>query len=223
LKTKQKILKLPFYTLLATILFFFLSVTVTVASATITVSPNVHFGFCNNNYICFSTQQTFSAIYRTNNFWYFGSYGFNIENGNLTVTKIEESELILNLSAPTGFTSTTKLVLPSKPSTVIINGYEKAEGQNWTWNSNNNTLTLTYTHQSSAIIRILWKTGSFTSIPSHIKAVLHTAIILIGLMCIIFAASALVNPNPKLILEIIMAIIICSIGAVIAMTILGQM
>ena len=146
----NKAINFLFPILLVIFLFFVLSIMVTVASAIITVSPNVHFGFCNNNYINFNTQQTFYNINRTNNIWYFDNIGVQVENANITFETLTNNEI--EFTVYPSDEATTEIKSATKPSAVIIDGVQKQEGDQWQWINN----AVTSTTNTTANIQLIW-------------------------------------------------------------------
>jgi len=134
-------------TLALTILFLFVS---NVYAHTITVPVNAYFGFCNNCYIKFASAQSFGTVYRENSYWYFDSYAFQIQNGNMTVnTFFVRDELELKVTAETGKTSTTQVYVADKGEPTIVSGADS-------WSYNGSTKIVTLTESDVAIITLAW-------------------------------------------------------------------
>jgi len=122
---------------------------------TINVPSNAYFGLPDNGtYINFNPAVTLDTAYRQNNYWYFNSYGFQVENANMTITDYftNPNYLYLTITAATGNTSTTKIYVATKdkPTTIEINNQIYYEGDNWTFDRTNMILTLTWLHSSDA-------------------------------------------------------------------------
>lgn len=85
-----------------------------------------------------------------------------VENANLTVnTWFDGVKFEGTVSAPSGTTSTTTLVVPAslgKPSVCKLNGVEMEEGKGWTWQDASYTLTFTTEHHSSEVLTAEWVT-----------------------------------------------------------------
>ena len=146
-------------TLTLTILFLFIS---NVYAHTITVPRTTYFGFCNNCYIKFASTQSFDTVYRESNYWYFGEYGFQIQNGNMSInTFFVRDELELEVTAETGKTSTTKVYVASKGEPTIVTGPDS-------WSYNDTTKIVTLTESDAAIITLAWTPISPPGTPSYV-------------------------------------------------------
>lgn len=89
--------------------------------------------------IGFSTDRTFSRVYREKNasydkFWFFDGYGLFVSGANMTVTKWFQSTWLNYTVTGAG----TQKIYPSplqgaKPSVVYIDGVQKSENNGWTF------------------------------------------------------------------------------------------
>lgn len=94
--------------------------------------------FSNLRYVSASTGYAYSSI------------GFRItNNGNITVTEIEEDTLGLTLNANTGENTVTKLWLPSTRIPNTVSGVDS-------WTMWINTLTLFHEHDSPTDVLVAW-------------------------------------------------------------------
>ena len=151
---KQNNLKKKFHLTILALTIIALLVN-SVYAHTINVPSNAYFGLPDNGtYINFNPAVTLDTAYRQNNYWYFNNYGFQIENGNMTITDYftNPNYLYLTITAATGNTSTTKIYVATKdkPTTIEINNQIYYEGDNWTFDRTNMILTLTWLHSSDA-------------------------------------------------------------------------
>jgi len=124
-----------------------------VSAHDITVPTNVYFGFGNACYINFNTQQTFGIIKREDNYWYFNGYGFQVQNGNMTITDFgfARDKLVFILNAPSGTISTANIYVRDKGKPLNVRGTA-----NWTYNEVTKVLTVYVTHKSPQQIEVLW-------------------------------------------------------------------
>lgn len=151
--------KLLTASLALTILFLLVN---SVYAHDISVPTNCYFGCTDyGTYISFNPAKTFDTTYRESNVWWFDGWGFQVSNGNVTVTDFFSSnpdKFYLTVSAPSGITSTSKLYLEKKgtPQTVEINGQIFQKGDKWTWDEATKILTITWVHASDANIVVNW-------------------------------------------------------------------
>jgi hypothetical protein len=94
--------------------------------------------------------------------WYFDDYGFNVSNGNVTVTdffRTDPDDLALTAYAPTGNTSITNIFCMGKgePKQIHANGW-------WQYNGTTGILQVNMTHASSKSLWISWSypTATYT-------------------------------------------------------------
>lgn len=129
----------------------------------ITISPKVHFGLPPYaTYINFSTQQTLTNLTLNNAswFWYFEEYGFQIQNANATITNFFiDNQLTLNVYAPTGNTSTTKIYCADKGEPISVKG-----ATSWNYDSGTKILTANISHSSWGQLEIEWTSSAMAAI-----------------------------------------------------------
>ena len=144
-------------TLALTILFLFVS---NVYAHTVAVPTTAYFGFGNNCYIKFASTQSFGTVYRENSYWYFGVYGFQIQNGNMTInTYFVNGELELKVTPETGKTSTTKVYVADKGQPTIATGADSCS-------YNDTTKIVTITNSGGAIVTLAWNPSAYNPPPS---------------------------------------------------------
>ena len=149
--------------LTSTILLSIFLLTPSALANDVTVPTTLHFGIPEySGYISFDEAQTFDEVKRESSYWYFDDYGFQMRNGNMTVTNLfaEHDELEFRVSAASGVTSTSKVVVGTakgKPHKVFIDNIEHNEGIYWTYDGPSNTLIITWTHASPAVVKVTWK------------------------------------------------------------------
>lgn len=129
---------------------------------TVTVPTNVYFGLPSySTYINFNTQQTFDTAYRESSYWYFDGYGFQIQNGNMTITDLfvsDSNKLTFIVSASSGETSTTKVYVgdKGKPRIVRMDGITQSYGDIWTYDEDTKITSLSNVHSSSSNVVLDW-------------------------------------------------------------------
>ena len=139
-------------TLVFLTVFLFLTLT-SHAYATVTVPTNAYFGLPNyHTYINFDTSKTFNTIQRENNYWQFNNYKFEVQNGNLTITKFfTDNQLIFNVTAPSATTSTTRIYCGNQGKPATVTG-----ATSWNYDSATKICTITVTHTSEEKIIVWW-------------------------------------------------------------------
>ena len=134
-----------------------LALLVSLAFASITVPSTAYFGLPDSGtYISFSSETTLSSAYRESNFWYLDGYGFQVENGNMTITdffKSNEHILKFTVTGETGTTSTSRFYTAGKGQPNDVLGAET-----WSYNSATGIVTVTVYHASTQEIQVWFTT-----------------------------------------------------------------
>lgn len=90
--------------------FFFFFSFVNYAFATVYVYPESYFGFNDDSWLNFSSNQQFSNVYLEDNWWWFDSYGFRFIGLNGTVTSLYSSDTLTITGSTSGFSGTTHTI-----------------------------------------------------------------------------------------------------------------
>ena len=156
--------------------FLFLSI-ITHTYATVDVPTTTHFGFCNEAYINFESEQTFTTLYRENSYWTFDNYDIQVENANMTINKLfSDNTFQATLTAPTDTLTTTTLSTGTygDPENVYVNSViidhigsefiDDATSNSWAYDGNN--LYIKAVTSSPTIIKAVWITESSPHGPS---------------------------------------------------------
>jgi hypothetical protein len=150
------------------ILVFFLFSILSASSVnahTISVPSNTYFGFCTGHYIHFSTAKTFDSIYRdSSDIWHFDNYLLSVENGDMTVLKLMESNIIqVQISASIGIVSTSKIAATAYN---IVPTVSHDQGSlSYSYDSITKMVTAQITHASTTILTLDYNIGGLP--PTH--------------------------------------------------------
>lgn len=130
----------------------FLLVVPSTSAHNISVPTNVYFGLpAYGTYINFSTQQTFGDIYRESNYWYYDTTGFQTQDANMTITRLEDQRITFTLEHTGPYISTTKVYVGSRGAPTTVDG-----ANSWSYDTTTYILTISAVHFSEANINIEW-------------------------------------------------------------------
>lgn len=125
---------------------------------TVTVPTTCRFGYGTDAYFNFNTNQTFNTVYRENDYWHFDDYGFQVQNGNMTITDffVYKNKLNYTITALNDTASTVKIYISGYTcKAVFLNGTRQTENVNWTCASNITTINATHYSATSDTICFL--------------------------------------------------------------------
>jgi len=177
-------------TLVFLTVFLFLTLT-SHAYATITVPTNVYFGLPNyHTYINFDTSETFTTIQRENNYWRFNNYKFQVQNGNLTITKFfTDNQLIFNVTAPSATTTTTRIYCGNQGKPATVTG-----ATSWSYNDLTNILTVNILHSSPQQIIVEWVgTPEFRAVLRYLRGNYYLVFLLLSVVPMVYAVSIILK------------------------------
>jgi hypothetical protein len=138
---------------LLTLLCLLLPISLAQATAYYT-NTNFHFGFGSGSYLNFNATRTFTTHpYESSDYWYFDGYGFNAQNGNVTITDFfSGGNLFFTVTAPMGNTSTINVYVGAKGNATEVWG-----ATSWNYNATSKILSVTRFHTVAAMgISVFW-------------------------------------------------------------------
>jgi len=95
--------------------------------------------------------QILDTFTRDDEYCYFDGYGFQVQNGNMTIDNFFTGErLVMLIDGDSGQTSTTKVTGKDRP--VEVTGAT-------TWDFVDGTLTITVDHSSQATVEVVYQAG----------------------------------------------------------------
>lgn len=98
---------------------------VRVCSASVHVPTTCHFGFASDSYVSFSSSKIFDSVSRESGFWFFNDYGFQIVNGNVSISNyFVGDQLTFSLDASDSCEVDVYVSSLGEPSTVWVNDVE---------------------------------------------------------------------------------------------------